>query len=182
MVSIPGKPYTFSFSTESINWPQVVSTSPGNGSTGVSTDCTITIQYSGSIDQYGHCIELRDSSGILVPTTYDLLSGGNVIRHTAQLSYNKNYTVSVWLTYKNENGPKHTFGFSTASQPVAWPEVVCTVPASGATNVSVDSPITIQYSSSISQYGYVLEVRNSAGDLIQVGSNTSTTTDAKGYS
>lgn len=166
MVSIPGIPYVFSFSTEGGVWPQVMSTSPANGATDVSTNCTINIQYSGSISQYGHCLELRDSSGVLVPTVYDLLAGDNVIRHTAQLSYNKNYTVSVWLTRNNESSPRHTFSFSTVSYDTSWPQVTSTSPANGATGVDTDCEIVVCFSKPLSGYNHYLEIRDDDWDLV----------------
>ncbi len=107
--------------------PTVTLTSPGNGTTGVSTGTTVTATFSEAMDQLtitGSTFELRDSVNALVPATVSYNANTATLTPTSALAASTAYTATVKGgatdprvkdVAGNALAANHTWSFTTAT-------------------------------------------------------------------
>lgn len=137
--------------------PTVISVNPANGSAGIVTSVTPSVTFSESMDPTtinASTVTLRNSATLaLVPATVSYDAGANAatLNPTSSLSFNTGYTLTVGTGAKdlagNQLASEFTSTFTTATAPdFTPPTVLSTVPANGATNVAVLTPVTVTFS------------------------------------
>ena len=149
----PSPVYTMDFKINTP--PQVSSTTPANGASGVPTSTTILITFTNDMDQG------TASGGISFSPS---ISGSSMswtnsrtLSISSTLTSSTNYTVTVHDSMKDTNGSRldgdkdgheggnYVFSFSTASPP----KVVSTDPANLATGVALTKTITVTFDQAI---------------------------------
>jgi methionine-rich copper-binding protein CopC len=137
--------------------PQVVSTDPADGATGVPVGKTITVTFSEDVvqsDGFGQ-ISVRDTSGRVVDCS--VFVGGSMltIDPSTDLAYGTTYTVTIPATAVKDLGGNtlaadYAFGFTTGAAPdTAPPVVVGTDPANNAADVPVGKTVTVTFSEDV---------------------------------
>jgi len=137
--------------------PTVISVTPPNGSVGIPVGVAISVTFSEQMDPTtinGSTVTLRNSATLaLIATTvsYNAATNTVTLTPTSSLSFGTGYTITVGAGAKDLAGNALAGGFTstftTASAPdTTPPTVLSTVPANGATNVAVLTPITVTFS------------------------------------
>lgn len=154
--------YSWQFSTGAItnNLSHVVSTYPANNASEVDIGSHITVRF----DRYaykGVHFKISASCPLSGTTTFD-----DVTTHTATFSpfstllanSTCNVVVSGMVDHLNGYIPSYSWSFTTGSAPIPTPaptptfNVTGTSPASGSTNISVASKITVQLSGNLGTF------------------------------
>jgi hypothetical protein len=149
VVRIPGEP---------ARTPQVASTTPLNGATGVPTNASVRATFSLDVDPAtvtATSFRLTDETGASVPATvaYDADSRTATLTPTAALDTGTSYTARLTTGIRGDDGAPmaadYTWAFATV--PPGPPSVVSTSPASGTTNVSQVGAVTVTFSEPMGQ-------------------------------
>jgi methionine-rich copper-binding protein CopC len=145
--------FVFSFTTDAA--PSVLTTSPVNGATGVTTDATITVNFSESVQATTSSFTLECPVG--TPKAYTLSASpasSFTLTPTGGLPGGVTCTVTVIAAQIHDNDsvdPPDTmvanFVFSFTTD--AAPTVISIVPTNGATGIGGNDPITITFSESV---------------------------------
>ncbi len=141
--------------------PSVSSTNPAAGATNVPPANNISVTFSEPVNVTGNWFQIvcstsgtRNVSDTVVtggPTTYS-------INPNADFAFSEGCTVTVFaaqVTDQDTNDPpdqmaaNFAFSFTTASPVDTAPTVASTTPANGATNISVNSNVVINFSESV---------------------------------
>jgi len=145
--------FVFSFTTDAA--PSVLTTSPVNGATGVTTDATITVNFSESVAATTSSFTLECPTG--TPKAYTLSASpasSFTLTPTGGLPGGVTCTVTVIAAQIHDSDsvdPPDTmaanvvFSFTTD----AAPTVLSITPANGATGIGGNAPITITFSESV---------------------------------
>jgi hypothetical protein len=159
--------------------PDILTTSPLNGAAGVATDAIITITFSEALAPAtvnSSTISLRvtgSGPAIAGTVTYNSASGTATLTPSSALSNNTSYTVTVSAGIKDLAGNPLpsllTFNFLTVA-PGTPPTVIASVPAGGATNVAVTSPVSVTFSkdmdaSTINGATFILRMNSTGADV-----------------
>lgn len=149
--------FLFSFSTRDEVPPTVVSISPANGATGVLANAPLTVTFNepmdaASINATSIVLKLT-SSGASVPgnVTYNTGTFTATFTPAAALAFGTSYTLTATTATKDAGGNAlgaNAFStFTTTGAPDTTPPTVVAVsPANGASNVSVNTPVTVTFS------------------------------------
>ena len=142
--------YSFSFHT--IAAPQVTSTSPANGATGVATQATITINFSQSVNATGSAFKLECPTGTPKSFSQSATPASSVtLTPSSPLPVSTVCTVTVvasQVTDASSGTPmlaNYVFSFTID----AAPTVTSTSPANGATGVATTSGVTVNFSEQV---------------------------------
>jgi methionine-rich copper-binding protein CopC len=124
--------------------PTIVTSNPANNAINVKTNQVITVTFTKNIVAGNLLIDLKNSSGKLIPLTFSINGNVLTINHPA-LSYGK-YSLSLHTgSIADLNGNKIALsGFSFTVNKIV-PKVTSTSPANNAQSVSLTSPITIKF-------------------------------------
>jgi hypothetical protein len=129
--------------------PTVVSTDPQDGATNVPRDKSVSITFSEAMD---HPVT-ENATGPNVQRNLVFSWSGNVMTFTPDLKWNPGCLVEVQVNTPardlagNQLQQQHKFSFTAEGECVDRipPEVYFTIPANGATNVPLDSPIEVGF-------------------------------------
>ncbi len=137
--------------------PTVISVTPTNGSVGVGISVAASVTFSEAMDPTTintSTVTLRNSATLaLIPATvsYNATTNTATLAPTSSLSFATAYTITVGTGTKDLSGNALASGFTSTFTTVGGPDVtpptvLSTVPANGATNVAVLTPITVTFS------------------------------------
>jgi len=136
--------------------PTVISTSPANGVIGVGTNVVVTATFNETMDASTigtSTFTLSDGSGNISGT---VSYSGTTAAFTplANLSTSTTYTATVTTGAKDSTGTamasNYTWSFTTGSGPDTTPPTVSsTIPANGATDVAINSPVRVTFSEAL---------------------------------
>lgn len=153
--------YIFSFNTvEDSAAPNVSSTNPEDGATGVSVNASVYVTFSESVveDVYFSDINIKNTfDSSVVESTYSLNGDLLTIDPFDDLDYSVTYAVyipagAVKDTTGNSLVSAYSFTFTTGStQDTTPPTVTSTDPANGETGVPIDTVIAIDFSEGVQQ-------------------------------
>jgi hypothetical protein len=167
--------------------PSVLSTTPANNATGVSTTTTVSAQFSEEMTASTintATFELRNPANTLVPATvsYNAAARTAVLTPSGALAGNTKYTATI---KSGSAGVRDARGNSIASNyvwsfttlvpvpvDVTAPTVALLAPASGATGVAVNTTVTALFSEAMNAATIstsTVELRNAANTLITAG-------------
>jgi ATP-dependent Clp protease adapter protein ClpS len=149
--------FTFSFSTRDEAPPNVVSTSPANGATGVAGTSTVAVTFNKLIDAAtlnAASFTVSVTSGgtpISGNISFDATSRTGTFTPTEPLASATSYTATIASTVKDLSGnalaTAYSFSFITAAgSDVTPPTVIATSPAAGAANVGANTTFTATFS------------------------------------
>jgi len=141
---------------DGLNGPNVKSTYPANGVTLKMIQKAVTVAYTENVnlvsDIWRQEVSIKnEKTGNY--ETFECITKGYylIIIPTNELNDNTRYTISVGgNVVQDENlihAPAYSFGFTTAAED--GPKVISTNPANGATGISLDSEIYVDYSEKI---------------------------------
>jgi predicted extracellular nuclease/methionine-rich copper-binding protein CopC len=146
-------PFALSFVVEAA--PQVTSTSPTNGATGVDLSSNVVVNFSESVSFSGASVTLECPGGSPIGFTVSGSPGTSMtIDPGTSLPAGESCVVTVLAAgisdVDTSDGPDnlasdYVFGFTTALGDTA-PSVVATTPADGASGVAIDSNIDVTFS------------------------------------
>ncbi|MEO8576085.1 MAG: Ig-like domain-containing protein [Gemmatimonadales bacterium] len=146
--------FSWSFTTRDDTPPSVTATSPIAGATGVAPTTAVNITFSEALDATtvtAANISMRATvSGTAVPGTVTFNAATRVATFTptATLAQTTGYTVTVAAAIKDAAGnamaAPFTFAFTTGDTNA--PSVTAVVPASGATNVALNTTVKVTFS------------------------------------
>jgi fibronectin type 3 domain-containing protein len=148
-------PVTWTFTTQDAVPPQVTSTFPADGATGISASVKPRATFSRSLDPAtvnSSSFTLRAPGGALVPATvaYDDATRSAVFTPNAPLAFSTTYTARIETTVTSSDGVPLSspvaWSFTTAPEPPPAPTVTARTPAANATNVGVTTPVTATFS------------------------------------
>jgi len=147
--------HTWSFTTEAAPDtipPQVTSSQPADGATGVAPDVEIRVVFSEAVNVPSGAFILQDESKNSIPGTSAL--SGSTFTFTPQndLAYNTTYTaiITTAVTDLAGNHLQQDYSFSFTIKPDdVPPQVVETFPADGDTGVAKDTDIWVKFSEPI---------------------------------
>jgi hypothetical protein len=145
---------TFSFTTGDVTAPSVASVSPTEGATGVGVNTTVTATFSEAMDP----TTINTTTFTLRPTSsgtnltgtvaYNAATNTATFTPSAPLSSATQYTATVTTGARDASGnpmaAAKTWTFTTAD--VVAPTVTSIVPTSGATNVALNTTVTVTFS------------------------------------
>ena len=139
--------------------PGVISTTPANGATSVAVGSTIIVDFSESVTASASAFSVECPSGS--PRVFSQTASPAAtftLTPASPLPAGTSCSVTVaqaQVTDLDTSDPPdtmaadHTFSFTTATPADTGPSVTSTLPANGASNVSVDSSIVIDFSESV---------------------------------
>jgi methionine-rich copper-binding protein CopC len=139
------------FDAQIVGLPAVTTTSPVNGAMGVAGNSTVTINFNEPVNVTASAFKLDCPSGTPVPFTVSPAAPGNASTFTLTPSATLPAGVTCQVTVvaaqvSDDSGlnpaNNDVFFFATDGPPI----VTSTVPAAGATQVSLTAPITINFS------------------------------------
>jgi O-glycosyl hydrolase len=147
--------YTWSFTTATatVTSPSVTAVTPPSGSTGAAIATAVTATFNQAMAPStvnGSTFTLTGPGNTSVQGTVGYNAGTSVATFTpaANLSYDAVYTATISTSVTSSGGialaAPYTWSFTTVSAPV--PNVIATVPASGATGVNVGNALTATFS------------------------------------
>jgi fibronectin type 3 domain-containing protein len=148
-------PVTWTFTTQDAVPPQVTSTFPADGATGISAAVKPRATFSRSLDPATvntSSFTLRDQGGALVPAVvaYDDATRSAVLTPNASLAFSTTYTARIETTVTSSDGVPLSapvaWSFTTAPAPPPAPTVTARTPAANATNVGVTTTVTATFS------------------------------------
>lgn len=151
---VASKAYTLVLGPEDTTAPQVVSgsCSPQNNATGVEVDATISIRFSEEIDSSTvKAANFTISPSVSLTPSLNSDKKTVTLQHSSNLAYNTAYTITVKAggikdLAGNAVSSATTLSFTTKPDPAAAPTIESRSPASGASNVAVDTNIVISLS------------------------------------
>ena len=161
-------PFSWSFTTGPA--PAVTSETPISGATGVATSTALTATFNEAVQALtvtSSSLVLKSSSGATVPATVSYNSSTNTATLTpsALLANSTTYTATV-------SGVEDTAGDPMAA-PYSWlfttgpaPAVTSYTPASGATGVSVSSPVTATFNEAVQSSTISFTLTSSSGTAV----------------
>jgi hypothetical protein len=147
--------YTWQFTTQAPPPPDVTSTSPADGDTGVSPAANVRATFSQPIDPTSittSSFTLRDSSGALVPASvgYDSTLQQATLTPTSQLTGGGTYSARIGTTVRTQQAATldapFVWSFTVAPTPPPPPTVTSFTPANGATGVTASVAPTATFS------------------------------------
>jgi methionine-rich copper-binding protein CopC len=138
--------------------PEVESTDPTNGATGVPADKTITVTFKGAVQQGDKFadIAVKDASGKAVEVDKSISDRVLTIKPKAPLAGSTAYTVTIPAGAVKDAvagiplAKDFTFSFTT-EQDKTPPAVQNCDPAAGATNVPVNKTITVTFTEDVQE-------------------------------
>ncbi len=169
--------------------PTVTSTTPVNGATNVAVSSTVTINFSESVNATASAFSIQcptgspraftqspspSSSFTLTPTS--ALPNGTVCTVTATASQITDQDAS---DPPDQMAADYVFSFTTVNVVDTAPTVTTTTPANGATSVSVNSNVVINFSESVSATASAFSIQCPTGSpqsFSQSGSPSTTFT------
>lgn len=163
--------------------PSIISTSPTSGITGVGTNIVLTATFNETMD-----------ASTIGTSTFILSNGGGNVSGTvsysgttasfiplANLSASTTFTGMITTGVKDSTGTaiasNYTWSFTTGSGPDTTPPTVSsTIPANGATDVAINSPIRVTFSEVMD----VATITTSTFIVVNGGTNVSGTVSYSG--
>lgn len=145
-----GASHTWSFTTAADTAaPAIVALSPEDGATDVSLNATVSATFDEAIDCAGATLEVQDAAGA-VAGTLACADAGITFTPDAELTPFSEYTAQVTAAdaYGNETSGSWSFTTGNTGDTVA-PEVIATSPAADATDVLIDTIVTVTFSEDI---------------------------------
>ena len=141
-----------SFSFKTVAAPQVTSTTPANGATGVATQSTITISFSQSVKATGTAFKLECPAGIPKSFSQSATPASSVtLTPTSPMPVStacKVTVVALQVTDASSGTPMladYVFSFTIDTAPT----VTSTSPATGATIVATTATVTVNFSEQV---------------------------------
>ncbi|MBI4813420.1 MAG: right-handed parallel beta-helix repeat-containing protein [Methanobacterium sp.] len=154
----------------------VTSTDPENNAVNISRDKVITVTFSDDIKVGTGWIELKNSSGAVVPITISI--NGNVLTITPSglLAAGTKYTICIHTGSITDlvGNPVALISskFTTTTDGTA-PTVTTVDPANGATGVATDKVIKVTFSEDIKTGTGFIELKNSSGAVVPITTSVS---------
>ncbi|MFO7169462.1 MAG: Ig-like domain-containing protein, partial [Chloroflexota bacterium] len=146
--------YAFSFMTDAA--PEVTSTTPANGATGVAVDANLVVEFSESVNVSASSFVLS-CGGPSLDYTLSATTGTSFTLDPADdLPPTSNCTLTIVAAQIADTDPGDPPDVPIADTVVTFttadpaPTVTSTTPANGATDVAVDANITVTFSESVS--------------------------------
>ncbi len=137
--------------------PTVSSTTPANGATGVTVGSTVTINFSEDVTTAGTWYNFTCNS---VPVDSSATGTGSqrIITPTSSLPFNANCTVTVLAAQVTDldgtaNPMASNYDLAFATEVDNPPTVSSTVPTDGATGVSANTTVTVNFSEGVTTNG-----------------------------
>jgi large repetitive protein len=151
----PASDYGLSFTTDTA--PQVSSTTPSDGATGVAPSSSITVQFSKAVSAPASAFELECPSGTSIPLSVSPASGESAsftLTPESSLPTGEQCTVKVLAGEIVDAEGTHpasdsSFSFTTDTPP----SVSSTTPANGATNTSLSAPVSVTFDKAVNVTG-----------------------------
>jgi fibronectin type 3 domain-containing protein len=150
-----GTPYTWQFTTQAPPPPDVLSTSPDDLSTDVSSTASVRAKFTRQLDPATvttSSFTLRDSGGSLVPASvsYNSTTSVAILHPTAALSLSDTYTARLGTAIATTDGVHlagaYVWSFTVAAAAPAPPTLTSFTPASGSGSVSTATTATATFS------------------------------------
>ncbi|MEU4725770.1 Ig-like domain-containing protein [Nonomuraea dietziae] len=133
--------------------PKVSSTTPSNGQTGVPVGSVIKAVFDEAVTDAQ--IVVKDPQGVELAGASAMDSADMTLAFTpgAPLAANTTYTANVGgaMDYAGNLMAAHSWSFTTGGADNDAPTVVGTVPSRDATNVSLDTAVTVTFSEAVSE-------------------------------
>ena len=154
-LSVVGAPLSWSFSTSTT--PHVTTRAPAAGAVNQALDQVITVAFDQDMDAStmatASLVIAKASGGDALPATVDYSQS----THTATLTPLQNFDPGITYRVTLTGAVKSATGATVYDAPLTWtfttvtptPEVLMTVPTSGAMGVSVDQSIQVQFTSDV---------------------------------
>jgi O-glycosyl hydrolase len=149
---------TWSFTTATGPAPTVTAVTPGNGSTGLVANTTITATFSEALNAStitASTFTLTPQGGAPVSATvsYNATTFTATLKPNAPLAANKTYTAAVTTGVVGATGNAmanvNSWSFTTAEGPV--PTVTAVTPTTGTTGIAIASTVTATFSEAMDQ-------------------------------
>ena len=172
----------FTYGGSNTTPPTVTSQSPTSGATNVAVNTTVSGTFSEAVQSSTISLVLKNSAGNAVSgsVAYNSSTQTETLTPSAALAYSTTYTATL-SGAKDQAGNTMSpvsWSFTTAAAPVTTPPTVTSQsPASGATNVAVNTTVSGTFSEAVQSSTLVL--KNSAGTAVagSVAYNSSTQTE-----
>ncbi len=147
--------YVWSFTTEKepvvpdTTPPQVVSTEPADGATGVPRNAQIKVVFSEAVNvPYYGAFSLKDENGKLIAGSRSVAGSTFTFIPSDSLQFSTTYTATITTAVTDKAGnhlpEDYTFSFTVKPDDVA-PQVVETFPADGDTGIAKDTDIWVKF-------------------------------------
>ncbi|NOX37162.1 MAG: hypothetical protein GXO78_06445 [Calditrichaeota bacterium] len=147
--------FVFSFTTEKepdVTPPQVVSTNPQNGATGVEREVVIRVVFSEEVNVPTDAFSLKDENNNFVPGSQSIAGAEFTFTPQDPLTFNTTYTATITTAVTDLSGnhlpQDFTFSFAVKPDDIS-PEVLETYPTDGDTGVAKDTDIWVKFSEPI---------------------------------
>ncbi|MER5424375.1 Ig-like domain-containing protein, partial [Streptosporangium roseum] len=169
-------PYQWSFTTDGTA-PAVVETAPGKDATGVASSTKVSVTFNEPVSDAE--IVVTDAAGTPVPSAVTAEDEGKrwVLAPGSPLAAETTYAVRV-SGAKDASGntmqAPYTWSFTTGQLDTTAPTVINTVPATGATNVTLSSKVAVTFSEPVTN-GQIT-VKGPAGNPVTGDTTASTVT------
>lgn len=148
--------------------PTVVTRSPVDGATNVSTGSTVSAAFSEDVDAASVVLTLAEPGGTQVPgtTTYDAPTRTTTFTPTSALAVTTTYTATVSGATDlagNAMSGADNWSFTTGEPDSTAPTVTSHIPAAGATDVTLTSAISATFSEAVQPGTVAVDVRDTGG-------------------
>jgi hypothetical protein len=150
-----GAPVSWTFTTQDAVPPQVTSTFPAAGATGISPSARPRATFSRSLDPAtvtasSFTLEPSGGAAVAASVSYDAATRSAILTPAAPLDFSTTYTARLSTAITTTDGvpltEPFTWSFTTAASAPAPPTVTDRTPAPGATDVVVTTPVTATFS------------------------------------
>lgn len=143
---------TWSFTTAATPALTIGATTPANGATNVSVRSALTATFSetmnaASLTPATFALTAKGGGAVAGSVTYNAASMTATFTPASSLAYNTQYTATITTGATASNGAalaaNVSWSFTTQTAPV--PTITATAPVNGATNVAVNSSVTVTF-------------------------------------
>ncbi len=145
--------------------PTVTSTVPANGASGVDPATTVTVTFSKQVSVTGTAFGLNCGSPVAFTVTPASPATAFTLHPTSPLPAGATCTLTVTATQVTDTsaGQQMAADFSASFSVHTAPSVTSVTPANGATNVPLNSTVTIAFSESVSVTGTAFKLECPSG-------------------
>ncbi|MEW5705872.1 MAG: Ig-like domain-containing protein [Actinomycetota bacterium] len=147
--------YTFSFTTQDVTPPTVISTNPSNNAKDVPKDKTVTVTFSENIiaGSAYESITVKDNKNNSINIAKSINGNVLTIYPSADLSYGTSYTVTIPSgavkdLANNTLANQFTLAFTVQADTIA-PTVSSTSPSNNAASVAKETTITVTFNENV---------------------------------
>ena len=152
--------------------PTIIGYTPTPAATGVDINTTIVLEYSEEMNASSIAVLLTDSNGaeVNIDITYSTGSYIATITPSSNLEYSESYTVHIPISAMDLAGniisESDLLEFTTKNAPdITAPTIISSSPSIDATNISVGSSITVEFSEAIDETTLTISVSSTTSSV-----------------